>query len=203
MKRVGLFFGTFNPVHVGHMIIANHMAQYTPLDEVWLVVTPHNPHKDKSGLLADHHRLALVRIAVEDNPRLRASDVEFHLPQPSYTVHTLAHLSEVYPQVEFALIMGEDNLRSLHKWKNYELILERHKTYVYPRALTEQERDLLKPHRMPAFTAHHPNLVRVEAPVMKLSASFVRQAIADKKDVRYLLTEPVYRYLDEMNFYRK
>jgi nicotinate-nucleotide adenylyltransferase len=202
MKKVGLFFGTYNPVHVGHLIIANHMVHYTELDEVWLVVSPQNPFKEKSGLLADYHRLAVARIAVEDNPKLRVSDVEFSLPQPSYTVHTLAHLNEAYPDTEFALIMGEDNLRTLHKWKNYEVILERHKIYVYPRALTEQEREDLKSHRMPSSTSNHPNIIKVDAPVMKLSASFVRKAIKDRKDVRYLLPEPVYKYVDEMNFYK-
>ncbi len=202
MKKVGLFFGTYNPVHVGHMIIANHMADYTELDEVWLVVSPQNPFKEKAGLLADYHRLALARIAVEDNPKLRASDVEFGLTQPSYTAHTLAYLGEVYPDTDFALIMGEDNLRTLHKWKNFDVILQRHKIYVYPRALTEQEREDLKGHRMPATTSNHAHIIKVDAPVMKLSASFVRKAIKERKDVRYLLTEPVYRYVDEMNFYR-
>ncbi len=202
MKKVGLFFGTYNPVHVGHLIIANHMVHYTELDEVWLIVSPQNPFKEKSGLLADYHRLAVARIAVEDNPKLRVSDVEFGLPQPSYTIHTLAHFSEANPDIDFALIMGEDNLRTLHKWKNYEVILEHHKIYVYPRALTGQERDDLKSHRMPSSTSNHPNIIKVDAPVMKLSASFVRKAIKDRKDVRYLLTEPVYRYVDEMNFYK-
>ena len=132
-KKTGLFFGTFNPIHVGHLIIANHMAEHSDLEEVWLVVTPHNPHKKKASLLADHHRWQMVYRATENYPRLKPSNIEFSLPQPSYTVVTLAHLQEKYPGHEFALIMGEDNLKNLHKWKNYEVILKNHHIYVYPR----------------------------------------------------------------------
>ena len=137
--RIGLYFGTYNPIHVGHLIIANHMAERDDMDQVWLVVTPQNPLKSNSNLLADYHRLALVKIAIDDNFNLRASDVEFNLPKPSYTVDTLAHLREQYPEHQFALIMGEDNLRTFHKWKNYEVILERHQIYVYPRPITLAE----------------------------------------------------------------
>lgn len=202
MKRIGLYFGTFNPVHVGHLIIANYMAYNTDLDQVWLVVSPQNPLKEKTGLLADYHRLALVRIAIEDNPRLRASDVEFSLPKPSYTVDTLAYLSDAHPEQHFSLIMGEDNLRTLHKWKNHEVILEHHRIYVYPRVLTEQEKAELKPHRSPSAITKHSSIVRVDAPVMKVSASFVRRSIKAGQSVRYLLTEPVHRYIEEMHFYR-
>lgn len=203
MKKVGLYFGTFNPIHIGHLIIANHMVEYTDMDEVWLVVSPQNPMKAKSNLLPDYHRLATVRIAVEDNPGLRVSDVEFHLSKPSYTVQTLAHLAEKYPEVAFSLIMGEDNLRTLHKWKNYEVILDRHKVYVYPRVLTEQEKADLKTHRTKSSMGSHPNVIRMDAPVMKVSASFIRKSIADGHDVRYLLSEPVYQYVKEMHFYKK
>jgi nicotinate-nucleotide adenylyltransferase len=201
MKNVGLYFGTFNPVHVGHLIIANHMAYNAALDEVWLVVSPQNPLKQKAGLLADYHRLALVRIAIEDNIKLRASEVEFNLPKPSYTVDTLVYLREAHPNVSFSLIMGEDNLRTLHKWKNFEVILEHHQIYVYPRVLTEQERTDLKGHRTPASTANHPHIIKVDAPVMRVSASFVRRTIQEGKSVRYLLTEKVRAYLEEMHFY--
>ena len=137
--KIGLYFGTFNPIHVGHLVIANYMVDYTDLDKVWLVVSPHNPLKDKSTLLADFHRLALVREAIYDNPKLTACDVEFHLSTPSYTIKTLAYLIEQYPEHEFSLIMGEDNLRTLHKWFNHEVLLKNHHIYVYPRALTLQE----------------------------------------------------------------
>jgi nicotinate-nucleotide adenylyltransferase len=202
MKRIGLYFGTFNPIHVGHLIIANYMADYTELDEVWLVVSPQNPLKQKKTLLADYHRLAMARIAVEDNMRVKVSDVEFDMPKPSFTSHTLIYLEEKYPEHEFALIMGEDNLRTLHKWKNYESILRDHKIYVYPRALTIQEKDDLKAHRTLSKLSNHENIIKVDAPVMKLSASFIRDAIKTGHDVRYLLTEPVFEYLTEMNFYK-
>ena len=121
--KIGLYFGTFNPIHVGHVIIANHLVEYSELDEIWMVVTPHNPHKKKSSLLANHHRLELVYLALQSHTKIKPSDIEFKLPQPNYTVNTLAHINEKYPQHEFSLIMGEDNLKSFHKWKNFETIL--------------------------------------------------------------------------------
>ena len=133
MKKIGLFFGSFNPIRVGHLTIANHMVEYSDLDQVWFVVTPHSPFKKKTSLLADHHRFQMVSRAVEDYSKLKASDIEFKLPQPNYTVNTLTYLEEKYPDHEFALIMGEDNLKSFHKWKNYEVILESHNIYIYPR----------------------------------------------------------------------
>lgn len=201
--NVGLYFGTFNPIHVGHLIIANYMADYTDLDQVWLVVTPQNPLKEKSTLLADYHRLAMVRLAIENNDKLRASNIEFDLPKPSYTVQTLAYLCEKHPDIRFSLIMGEDNLRTFHKWRNYEVILENHGLFVYPRALTESERDEQRGYDPKPELMTHPNVTLCDAPVMKVSASFIRHAIQNNKDVRYLLTEPVHRYVDEMNFYRK
>lgn len=203
--KVGLYFGTFNPIHVGHLVIANYMAEFNDLDQVWLVVSPHNPLKEKSTLLADFHRLALVKVAIDDNRKLRASDIEFKLAKPSYTATTLAYLKEQYPQHEFALIMGEDNLRTLHKWFNHDVILKNHKIYVYPRVLTAQEE--VEVSRINSLInndfMNNPNVIFCEdAPVMKVSASFVRHAIKEGKDVRYLLTEPVYQYIDEMKFYR-
>lgn len=199
--KVGLYFGTFNPVHVGHLIIANFMADYTDLDKVWLVVTPQNPLKEKNTLLADHHRLALVKVAIEDNPHLVASDIEFKLPKPSYTTNTLAYLKEKYPDHEFSLIMGEDNLRTFHKWKNHEYILQNHTLYVYPRVLTESEIRELSEHQPDNRFANHPQVIMCDAPVMKVSSSFIRKAIKEKKDVRYLLTDPVHKYIEEMHFY--
>ncbi|MBX7094776.1 MAG: nicotinate-nucleotide adenylyltransferase [Flavobacteriales bacterium] len=201
--NIGLYFGTFNPIHVGHLIIANHMADYTELDKVWLVVSPQNPLKEKNSMLPDYHRLALVKTAIEDNPNLLASDIEFELPKPSYTVATLAYLEEKFPQHEFSLIMGEDNLRTFHKWKNHEHIISRHKLYVYPRVLTESEIDELKEFHIDSPFLNHPNVIMCDAPVMKVSSSFIRKAIRDKKDVRYLLTDPVHRYIKEMHFYEK
>lgn len=203
MKKVGLFFGTYNPIHVGHLVIANHLANYTELDEVWLVVSPQNPLKKKDSLLQDYHRLALVRVAIEDNPKLKASDIEFSLPKPSYTSNTLAHIHEKYPDYSFALIMGEDNLRTFHKWKNYEDILKNNQIYVYPRILTEQEKLASVGEIKNELDKHENITLCAEVPVMKVSASFIRMAIKEKKDVSYLLTQPVFKYLTEMHFYEK
>ncbi|TNE55340.1 MAG: nicotinate-nucleotide adenylyltransferase [Bacteroidetes bacterium] len=197
MKKIGLYFGSFNPIHVGHLIIANYMTQHPDLDQVWLVVSPQNPHKQKSTLLPDFQRLNLVRLAIDDNPKLRASDVEFKLSKPSYTVTTLAYLKEQYSDHQFALIMGEDNLRSLHKWYNYEYILENHRIYVYPR-LGENSKE-----EAPPLKGHAAIEWLDNTPQMKISSSFIREMIAEGKEVRYLLTEPVFQYVDEMNLYKK
>jgi nicotinate-nucleotide adenylyltransferase len=201
--KIGLYFGTFNPIHVGHLIIANYMADFTDLDQVWLVVSPHNPLKQKSSLLADYHRLAIVNIAVEDNPKLKSSDVEFKLEQPSYTATTLAYLIDKHPNYSFSLIMGEDNLRSIHKWFNFETILKNHKFYVYPRALTSQEEiEKVQVTKEDDFR-NHPNVTLLaDAPAMKISASYIRDAIKAGKDIKYLLTEPVHKYVVEMNFFK-
>ena len=203
MKKVGLFFGSFNPIHIGHLILGNYLATNTDLAEVWFVVSPHNPHKTKANLLADHHRLRMVQIAVEDNPKLKASNVEFDLPKPSYTVFTLQKLKEDHPDKNFVMIMGEDNLRSFHKWKNYEYILENHEIIVYPRVLTSQE---MASQNTAEEAQNYSNLKTLtlleDVPMMKISSSFIRDAVKNGKDVRYLLSEPVYTYLDEMNFYK-
>lgn len=203
--KIGLYFGTFNPIHVGHLVIANHMAEFTDLEQVWLVVTPHNPLKDKSSLLNDRHRFNLVQEAIFDNPKLKVSDVEFKLPKPNYTISTLTYLQEQYPKHEFSLIMGEDNLRSFHKWYNQEVILENHAIYVYPRVLTLQEEQEVKTisHQvLNDYESHRNVIICKDAPLMKVSSSFIRDAIKNGKDVRYLLTEPVYKYISEMNFYK-
>ena len=191
MKRTALFFGSFNPIHVGHLIIANTMLQQEGVDEVWLVVSPQNPLKERSTLLADHHRLQMVQRALEDNYRLRVCDIEMHLPVPSYTVVTLAALGEKYPDREFCLIMGSDNLEGFHRWRNYEYILEHYHLYVYPRPGSER-----------CELRTHPSVTMVDVPMMDISSSFIRKQIAAGKDVRYLLTEPVYKYLTEMHFYK-
>ncbi len=192
-KKIGLYFGTFNPIHIGHLIIANHMVEFSDLDEVWFVVTPHNPHKKKKTLLEDHHRLAMVRIAVDEYPKLQASNVEFNLPQPNYTVNTLAYLEEKYPKNNFCLIMGEDNLKSLHKWKNYEVILERYSIYVYPR---------ISEGKVETQFENHEKIKKVAAPIIELSSTFIRQGIKDGKNIRPMLSAEVWKYLDEMNFYK-
>ncbi|HSP11456.1 MAG TPA: nicotinate (nicotinamide) nucleotide adenylyltransferase [Salegentibacter sp.] len=192
-RKVGLFFGTFNPIHIGHLIIANHMVEFSDLDEVWLVVTPHNPFKKKSSLLENHHRLEMVYKACEGYENLKPSDIEFGLPQPNYTVTTLAHLREKYPTNEFCPIMGEDNLKSFHKWKNYEVILENHQIYVYPRMATGKIQEQFK---------NHPKITLVSAPIMEISSTFIRQAIKEEKNIKPMLPSAVWDYINLMNFYR-
>ena len=192
MKKTGLFFGSFNPIHIGHMVLANYMLSFTDLDEVWFVISPHNPLKEKHTLLAQNHRLNMVRLAIENHPKFKASDVEFKLSQPSYTIHTLSHLKEKYPKKSFHLLMGMDNLQNFHKWKNYEQILNNHSIYVYPRKDSEAN-----------VFAKHPNVIITQAPVMEISSSFIRQAISEKKDVSCFMPEKVAAYISEMNFYKK
>ena len=190
-KKTGLFFGSFNPIHVGHLIIANHMVEHTDLEEVWFVISPHSPFKQKASLLADHQRFALVNYAVEDHPNLWASNIEFGLPQPSYTSLTLAFLAERYPNKEFSLIMGEDNLIHIDQWKNADFILNNYPIYVYPRPNIE----LSKFHQYPNV-----HIVK-DVPQMDISSSFIRKCIKEHKDTRYLLPHRVYEYVKEMHFY--
>lgn len=191
-KKTGLYFGTFNPIHVGHIIIANHFAEHSDLDEIWLVVTPHNPFKKKNSLLPDHHRLEMVYRATEKYGHLKPSDIEFKLPQPSYTVNTLVHLQEKYPEREFCLIMGEDNLNGLHKWKNHEVILQNHSIYVYPRITSSDKAPLEK----------HSHIHKVDAPIIEISSTAIRRDIKAGKNVSPLLDPSVWQYIDEMNFYK-
>ena len=203
--NIGLYFGTFNPIHVGHLVIANYMADFTDLDQVWLVVTPQNPLKNKRTLLKDVHRLLLVKEAINDNFKLKASDIEFNLPKPSYTIKTLNKFIEKYPKNNFSLIMGEDNLRNFHKWFNYEVILKNHSIYVYPRLLTKQEETEIKDFDVSKTSSFYNNknvIFCEDVPVMKVSASFIRKSIKEGKDVRYLLTEPIHKYIEEMHFYK-
>ncbi|MEO2063636.1 MAG: nicotinate (nicotinamide) nucleotide adenylyltransferase [Christiangramia sp.] len=192
-KKTGLFFGTFNPIHIGHLIIANHLAEFSDLEEIWLVVTPHNPHKKKKTLLDNNQRLEMVYRACEDYPKLQPSNIEFSLPQPNYTVNTLAHLQEKFPERQFCLIMGEDNIKGLPKWKNYEVLLENYEIYVYPRISEETNTEDL---------AKHPKIHIIDAPIIEISATHIRNSIKAGKNVRPLLPNKVWEYLDEMNFYR-
>jgi len=190
--KVGLFFGSFNPVHAGHLVLANYMLEYTDLERIWFVVSPHNPLKKKSTLLDEKQRLQMVDLAIGDNIKLKASNIEFNLPQPSYTIVTLTYLKEKYPQHEFVLIMGADNLESFHKWKNYEEILKHHQLYIYPRP--ESDGGKLK---------DHPQIKLINAPLMEISSTAIRQAIKEKKDMRYFMPEAVWQYINEMHFYEK
>lgn len=190
--KTGLFFGSFNPVHIGHMIIANHMIQYTDLKEVWMVVSPHNPLKSKASLAKDSDRLHLVQLAIDDNPHIKASNIEFSLPVPSYTIDTLTHLQEKYPKRAFCLIMGGDSVESLPKWKNYELLLQNYDIYVYER-----------PGYNTILAADYPRIKIVkDVPMMDISATFIRNAIRDKKSIQYLVPEKVFDYLDGSQMYK-
>lgn len=191
--KIGLYFGTFNPIHVGHLAIANHMAENSDLDQVWMVVTPLSPFKNKSSLLANHHRLEMVYLATESYDKLQPSDIEFGLPEPNYTVYTLANLEEKYPQHEFSLLMGEDNLKGFHKWKNYESILANYDLYVYPRISIGTVEHQFK---------NHPRITRVAAPIMEISSTMIRKSIAAQKNIKPLLDAKVWQFIDEMNFYK-
>lgn len=191
--KIGLYFGTFNPIHVGHLTIANHLVEHSDLDQVWFVVTPLSPFKKKSSLLDNHQRLEMVYRATKDYTKLRPSDIEFGLNQPNYTIDTLTYLFEKFPEYEFALIMGEDNLKSFHKWKNYELILENHNIFVYPRVSNG---------KIDTQFNNHPKIIKVDAPIMQLSSTFIRNEIKTGKNIRPMLPQHVWEYLDEMNFYK-
>ncbi len=193
VKKVGLFFGSFNPIHIGHLVIANHFAEFSSLDEVWLVVTPLNPFKEKKSLLADYHRYEMVYQATEDYPKLKPSRIEFDLPQPNYTADTLAYLEEKYPNISFALIMGEDILHTLHKWKNSEVLLEKNEIFVYPRVTTTSRKHTLD---------QQAKITVIDAPIMEISSSFIRRALKAGKNVQPLMPHKAWQYLDEMNFYK-
>ena len=202
MKQIGLFFGSFNPVHQGHLILANYLAEETALEEVWFVITPQSPFKQKQRLLDNHHRLALVEEAIEGYPKLKVSTVEFGLPAPQYTALTIAHLMEKYPEVSFSLIVGQDHLKSFHKWYNYQALLEGHQIYVYPR-MPEEALAASKPLKQPKpEILNHSNLILVSAPVEEISSSYIRKALKAGKNIRPLLPPAVWKYMDEMNFYR-
>jgi nicotinate-nucleotide adenylyltransferase len=191
--KIGLFFGTYNPIHVGHLIIANHLAEHSDLDQVWLVVTPQSPHKKKQSLLDNHQRLELVFRATKDFPKLVPSAIEFNLPKPNYTVHTLAYLEEKHPGQQFALIMGEDNLRSLPKWKNADVIMGNYPIYVYPRKLKTATESV-------SYSSE--TVTHIDAPIMEISSTFIRQQIKGGKNIKPLLPLAVWDYKDEMNLYK-
>ncbi|HKJ78640.1 MAG TPA: nicotinate (nicotinamide) nucleotide adenylyltransferase [Prolixibacteraceae bacterium] len=189
--KVGLYFGTFNPIHIGHMAIANYMVEFTPIEQLWFVVSPQNPHKQKKNLLNDYDRLELVHRAVDNETRIRVTDIEFNMPKPSYTSDTLAWLTDKYPTYEFYIIMGSDNLENFHKWKNHETIINNYGIIVYPRPGTDQSK----------YNTHK-NIIFTEAPQMEISSTFIRKAIKEGKDIRHFLPNKTWEYIDEMGFYR-
>ena len=192
--KIGLYFGTFNPIHIGHLIIANHLAEYSDLDQIWMVLTPHNPLKKKETLLDDYQRLQLVHLATEDYVKILPSDIEFKLPQPNYTINTLVHLQDKFPNHNFSLIMGEDNLRSLTKWKNHEMILQYYDIYVYPRLSSEIDNLELK---------NNPKVYLIDAPIVEISSTFIRENIKKGKNVQPLLPSKVWEYIAHNNLYKK
>jgi len=189
--KIGLLFGSFNPIHIGHLIIANYMANHTALDKVWLVVSPQNPLKKYGDLINTYDRLEMAKLATDNATNIAVSDVELKLPQPSYTIDTLTHLKEKYPEHDFALIMGSDNLVTLHKWKNYKLILRDYQIFVYPRPGYEN-----------AEFASHPSVTITMTPQMELSATFIRKSIAEKKNVQYFVPDPVLKFIESKSLYR-
>ncbi|CAL1521066.1 nicotinate (nicotinamide) nucleotide adenylyltransferase [Chitinophaga sp. MM2321] len=188
--RIGLYFGSFNPIHTGHLIIASYVAYNTDLDKVWLVVSPQNPLKPSSALLNEHDRFHLVELAIKDEPRLRASNIEFSLPRPSYTVDTLAYLGEKFPTQEFAIIMGSDSFQNLPRWKNYEHIIKNYPIYVYRRPGHEIKE---------TFGAQ---LEILDAPMLDISATDIRKWIKEGKSVRYMVSDSVINYITENSYYR-
>ena len=192
--KTGLFFGTFNPIHHGHLMVANYMHQFTDLDEIWFVITPQSPFKKRENLLDNRDRQHLVNLAIKDQYDFKASDIEFDLPKPNYTVHTLTYLREKYPKREFVLIMGGDNLTHLHKWYNVEQILDNHKIYVYRRPgsdISDRWESSISKGVIQVF----------DAPQLDISASFIRKAIQNQKNIRYFIPDAVYQYIKEMHFY--
>lgn len=189
--KVGLFFGSFNPIHVGHLIIANSVVGLAQLDQVWFVISPQNPFKKKSSLLPEQDRLHLVNLAIEGNDLLATSNIEFKMPQPSYTIDTLTVLKEKHPSHSFSILMGSDNLLSFHKWKNYEQILENYTVIVYPRpgSLTISQFD------------QHPKVKKVEVSLLDISATKIRENIKEGKSIRYLIPDKVIKYIKEMHYY--
>ncbi len=194
MKKIGLFFGSFNPIHIGHLILANYIVENTNMDELWFVVSPQNPFKDKKSLLNDHNRLDMVEMAVKNYPKMKASNIEFSLPKPSYTIDTLTYLHEKFPNYSFALIMGEDNLLNLDKWKNAEQLVANHQIIVYPRMFEGEKKD--------SEYLQHENISLIKAPIIELSATEIREMIKTGKNVRPMLPPDVFEYLDGSNFYK-
>jgi len=191
--KVGLYFGSYNPIHIGHLAIANYMVEFTDIDQLWFVVSPQNPFKKKANLLDDYQRLEMVHRAVDGDDRLRASNIEFNLPKPSYTIDTLVYLKEQFPNYQFAIIMGSDNLENFHKWKNAEQIIENYGVIVYPRPGFDKSK----------IQVHKNISIAENAPLMEISSSFIRKAIKSGKDVRHFLPPKTREYLEEMNFYKK
>ena len=188
--KIGLYFGSFNPIHHGHLIIANHIVQETDLDQIWFVVSPQNPFKSNHGLLNEYHRLHLVNLAIEGEKALKASDIEFALPKPSYTINTLQYLGEKYPNHSFSIIMGSDSFQNIDKWKNAEVLMKRYPIYVYLRPGFEVRQDL------PA------NKIELDAPLLQISATHIREMVRQGRSIRYLVPDKVMEEIASNGYYR-
>lgn len=188
--HIGLFFGSFNPIHTGHMIIANHIVEHSDIDKLWFVVSPHNPLKDSHSLLNEYDRLHLVKIAIDDNPKFRASNIEFSLPKPSYTIDTLTYLAEKFPLEQFSIIMGSDSFQNIHRWKNYELLVKKHPIIIYNRPGFEIEE------------THGAKLTILDAPMLNISSTFIRNQVKLGKSIRYLVPDPVHNYIADSNYFK-
>jgi nicotinate-nucleotide adenylyltransferase len=193
--KVGLYFGSFNPIHLGHLIIANHMLIRADLDEIWIVVTPSSPFKLNTEMIAEQHRLQMVKLAVSENPSIFASDVEFNLDRPSYTVDTLRILRDKFTQVEFSVILGEDNYQNLHKWKDHSEIVDNHRLLIYPRRLSSSA--VVRENNIENSQA----VLYTKAPMIEISSTYIREAIENKQDVQYLLPDPVIFYIGNNHLY--
>ena len=197
--KIGLFFGSFNPIHTGHLAIANYMLENTELEKIWFVVSPQNPLKKKEDLFPNELRLKMVEDSIKSTSQFKASDIEFKLPQPSYTINTLKHLKEKFQNNTFSLIIGSDNLEIFHKWKNFEEILTHYDIYIYPRSKPGRRKQHVLQRRPPP----HPRVKMTKAPVIEISSTEIRAAIKNKKDVRRFLPEAAWKYMEKMRFYVK
>jgi len=188
--HIGLYFGSFNPIHIGHLIVANHVAEYSDVDKIWFVVSPHNPLKDSHTLLNEYDRLHLVQLAIEDNNKFRASNVEFHLPKPSYTIDTLTYLAEKFPLEKFSVVMGADSFQNIHRWKNYEQLISNYSFIIYNRPGFEIKE------------THGAQIQVLNAPLLEISSTYIRKQIKEKRSVRYILPEKVWDYIEANRYYK-
>ncbi|NNV55543.1 nicotinate (nicotinamide) nucleotide adenylyltransferase [Limnovirga soli] len=193
--KIGLYFGSFNPIHVGHLIIANHVINTTNYDKIWFVVSPQNPLKPSNSLLNEYTRLHLVRLAIEDNPRFKVIDVEFNLPKPSYTIDTLTYLKEKYPSYSFAVILGSDSYQNLPKWKNYQTLINENELLVY-----ERPGFPFNPH---PFTPPSHTILLKGAPLLDISATSIRKLLGEGKSIQYLVSEKVREEINAAGYYKK
>ncbi len=189
--KIGLYFGSFNPIHVGHLIIANFVSEYSDIEQVWFVVSPQNPLKKSAELLNEYDRLYLVQTAIEDNLKFRSSDIEFKLPRPSYTIDTLTYLHEKYPNYQFVVILGSDSVKNINKWKNSELLLKNFSFYVYERPGFEVKKD------------GYSNIFLLKAPLLEISSTQIRNAIKNRKSIKYIVPEKVLEEIERNGYYRK